>query len=70
MRIRAQIEGQLVTVTGVTLFADDVAAIRAGALDPWQARPEALNGFADAEGKRVTVAARLKGRRKNLGVVA
>ncbi|MCZ4260568.1 hypothetical protein O4G76_06900 [Limimaricola sp. G21655-S1] len=63
MGVRAHIESQLVTVTGVTLFPDDVAAFRAGAIDLWHARPGALNGFADAEGRRVTVAARLGGRK-------
>lgn len=63
MSIRAHIESQLVTVTGVTLFADDVSAFRAGALDLWRARPGALYGLTDAEGKRATVAARLGGRK-------
>ncbi|WPY96543.1 hypothetical protein T8T21_17490 (plasmid) [Limimaricola variabilis] len=61
--MRTRIESQLVTVTGVTLFPDDVTAFRAGAVDLWHARPGALNGFADAEGRRVTVAARLGGRK-------
>lgn len=61
--MRARIESQLVTVTGVALFPDDVAAFHAGALDLWHSRPGALNGFADAEGRRVTVAARLGGRK-------
>ncbi len=61
--VRARIESQLVTVTGVSLFPDDVTAFQAGALDFWHARPGALNGFADAEGRRVTVAARLGGRK-------
>lgn len=63
MGMRALIESQLITVTGVTLFADDVTAFRAGALDLWHCRPGALNGFADAEGRRATVAARLGGRK-------
>jgi len=63
MGIRAQFESRLVTVRGVTLFPDDVAAFRAGALDLWHARPGALNGFADAQVRRVTVAARLGGRK-------
>ena len=63
MGVRAHIESQLVTVTGVTLFPDDVAAFQAGAIDLWHARPGALNGFADADGRQVTVAARLGGRK-------
>lgn len=63
MGIRAYIESQLVTVTGLMLFVDDVAAFRAGALDLWHARPGALYGLTDAAGKRATVAARLGGRR-------
>lgn len=67
MGVRAYIECQLVTVAGVTLFADDVAAFQAGALELWQSRPNALNGFADAEGRRATVAARLGGRKPWMG---
>ncbi len=61
LELQAQIESQLVEVTGVTLFADDVAAFRAGALDLWRARPGALAELTDAEGTRATVAARLGG---------
>lgn len=61
--MRAHIESQLIMVTGVSLFPEDVAAFQAGAIDLWHARPGALNGFADADGRRVTVAARLGGRK-------
>lgn len=63
MAIRAHMESQLVVVTGVTLFEDEVAASRAGAFDLWHARPGALQGLTDPEGKQTTVAARLGGKK-------
>lgn len=63
IEMQVRIENQLAKVTGVTLFGDDAAAIQAGALDLWHARPGALYGLTDAAGKRATVAARLGGRR-------
>lgn len=56
-------ESQLVVVTGMTLFADEVVAFRAGALDLWHAGPGALQGLTDPEGKQATVAARLAGKK-------
>jgi hypothetical protein len=63
IEMQARIESQLVEVEGVTLFADEVAAFRAGALDLWRARPGALDGMTDAEGNRASVAAQLGGRK-------
>ncbi|WP_370160923.1 hypothetical protein [Limimaricola soesokkakensis] len=59
--MQVRIKDQLVHVAGVTLFADDKAALRAGALSLWHARPGALEDLTDAEGKRAKVAARLGG---------
>ncbi len=61
IEMQVQIGNQLAEVEGVTLFANEISAFRAGALDLWRARPGALKGLTDAEGKQATVAARLGG---------
>lgn len=63
-----RIKNQLLRVAGVTLFADDIAALRAKAFNLWHAHPGALDGLTNTKGKPAKVAARLGNGKPRKGV--